>query len=246
MATTTIAADTIAPTRDTRLQPLRALGALRTLVRDPADTEQVFHIMDALRGRTMQRNLEKLRRMRPDLLRRRDDVIALLSDREALAALPDGSLGRVYLAFCEREGITPEGLVEASTAAGRREADGTLSWFERRGRDTHDLWHVITGYGTQPLGEVCVVAFSFAQSGHLGFAAIALAGTLKHARHIGLHRSFAPTLEAVRNGRRAAWFYGQDWAALLAEPLDEVRELLGVRRPEAYEASVAHLEVIAA
>ena len=36
--------------RSHRLQPLRAWRELRALVRNPEDTERVFHIMEALRG----------------------------------------------------------------------------------------------------------------------------------------------------------------------------------------------------
>lgn len=228
---------------DHRLHPLRALAALRRLIRDPEDTEQVFHIMQALAGRTLLRNLARLRRLRPDLLARREEIIDLLADRDWLASLPEGSLGRAYLAFCTREGITPEGLVQASAAAGRRETDSEVSWMQRRGRDTHDLWHVVTGYGTHPVGEVCVVAFSFAQIGHLGFGVIALAGTLKHARLAGFGAAFAPTLEAIRNGRRTAWLPAQDWADLLPRPLNEVRAELGVRTPTAYQAAISRIEL---
>ena len=38
------------------------------------------------------------------LLAERPDLIAVLRDREALAALPEGSFGRTYLAFMERGG----------------------------------------------------------------------------------------------------------------------------------------------
>ena len=210
------------------LQPLRALAALRELIRNPEGTEQVFHIMQALCGGTIHRNLDRLRRLRPDLVARRQEMLPALCDREALAALPDGSLGRTYLAFCQRAGITPESLVAAGAAAGRREDESLESWFERRGRDTHDLWHVVTGYSTEPLGEVCVVAFSFAQTRHLGFGLIALAGAFKLAQVVGWRRSLGLTLSAMRLGRRANWLPGQDWAALLARPLSEVRQRLNI------------------
>jgi hypothetical protein len=37
----------------------------------------------------------------------------------------------------------------------------------------HDLFHIVTGYGRDPLGEACLTAFSFAQTGLKGFALIA-------------------------------------------------------------------------
>ncbi|MEQ8483019.1 MAG: Coq4 family protein [Pseudomonadales bacterium] len=220
-----------------RLQPLRALREMQALIRDPEDTERVFHIMQALRGGTIRRNLARLARLNPTLLARREEIITRLSDRDALARLPARSLGRAYLAFCEREGISPEGLVEASVAAGRRDDDSAQSWLERRGRDTHDLWHAVTGYGTHPTGEVCVVAFSFGQIGHLGFGLIALAGAARCARGLGWRRSFGAAFRAWRDGRRAAWLPAQDWAELLPRPLDEVRTLLRIRQAEGVGAA---------
>ena len=41
--------------------------------------------------------------------------------------------------------------------------------------------------------------------------------------------------QAWRDGRRAAWLPGQDYEALLAEPLDQARRRLRIPRPEIYE-----------
>ena len=62
----------------------------------------MFEILDALRGRSSERGFRKLNRLRPDLVAEQPEMLALLSDRTALAELPAGSLGREYLAFCER------------------------------------------------------------------------------------------------------------------------------------------------
>ena len=60
---------------------------------------------------------------------------------------------------------------------GEIDAKHPLAWYGRRMRDVHDVWHVLTGYGTDGLGEACVVAFSYSQTKSLGFALIAHAGT---------------------------------------------------------------------
>ena len=227
--------------RTARLQPIRALRAVRRLLKNPEETEHVFEILDALRGRSSERGFRKLNRLRPDLVAEQPEMLALLSDRTALAELPAGSLGREYLAFCEREGITADGLVEASDAIRTRRGGGDVEWFERRGRDSHDLWHVVTGYATNTLGEVCVVTFTAAQTGNLGLAVIAFFSTLRHAREIGLRNSFGPTLEAFLSGRRAAWLPGMDWRTFVAMPLNEVRTRLAIPQPRSYGASLEQL-----
>ena len=74
-----------------------------------------------------------------------------------------------------------------------------------RVRDMHDLWHVITGYGRDGLGEGCLVAFSYAQTRSLGFAAIAL---LAAQQFNGLtnEKILRAIWQAYRNGKRPSGY----------------------------------------
>ncbi len=78
------------------MQWRRARTALRTLVRDPERTEQVFELIQALAGRSGERVYQRFcadpegRR----LLGERPLLLAALSDGERLAALPEASFGR--------------------------------------------------------------------------------------------------------------------------------------------------------
>jgi hypothetical protein len=45
------------------------------------------------------------------LLEERPSLIAALSDREALARMPDATLGRAYLDYLARNGFAPDGLL---------------------------------------------------------------------------------------------------------------------------------------
>jgi ubiquinone biosynthesis protein COQ4 len=99
-------------------------------------------------------------------------------------------------------------------------------------RDTHDLFHTVTGYKGDLLGEAGVLAFTFAQTGHPGIGFLA---------GIGLVVSPEPRVRRMilggfRRGRRARWLPATDWAALLPRPLDEVRRELGVVPVDDYEA----------
>jgi hypothetical protein len=101
----------------------KARRALQALLRNPDDTAKVFEILEALRGGAPERTLRRFRRTPTgrELLRRRDSLRRVLGDREYLSGLPAGSLGRAYLAFMDREGISADGLAEASRAGhGRR------------------------------------------------------------------------------------------------------------------------------
>jgi len=228
-----------------RRQPLVALRALRRLLADPQRTDEVFVITRALVGDSIERGHARFAGTVTGraVLAAKRELLTRLVDRKALAALPEGCLGRAYLRFVEASGIAAEGLVEASS-----ETDGAYGYltedqgrYARRVRDMHDLWHVVTGYSTQPFGEVCVVAFSYRQTGNLGLGVIALIGALKIARERGGLAVFKAAFEAWQHGGQAAWLPGQDWEALLAQPLEQVRGLLGIRAPTRFQAITDHI-----
>ena len=221
--------------RTTSMQPLRALRAVTRLVRNPEDTEQVFHVIAALSGNTLHRIATRFRLTATGarVLRERRSLLARLADRAWLESLPEGTLGRAYLAFCARAGISPEGLVEASQAAPPlAAADEDERLINHRLRDMHDLWHVVLGYETDVLGEVGVLGFTFAQTLNPAFGLVLLATLVKEH---GEARLFPLMHEAFRRGLRAEWLPAQDWEALLALPLAQVRRELRVGDLPAYE-----------
>src|SRR5262249_48022013 len=111
------------------------------------------------------------------------------------------------------------------------------AWYARRTRDVHDIWHILTGYrANDPMGEACLTAFSFAQTGGLGWAMIAAGAALRALGTPSRGRVFAAIWEGYRNGRRAAWLPGEDYETLLAEPLGAARTRLRIPEPTAYLA----------
>ncbi|NLY94492.1 MAG: hypothetical protein GXY23_10755 [Myxococcales bacterium] len=213
--------------------PSGILPGLKGIIFDPHETSHVFTLFSSLIGpleyRAMGHFVESPRGK--DLLARRPNLVAVLSDRARLAALPDGSLGRAYLEFVTRENISADGLVEASVKGtrllkGKGEADFIAGYL----RDVHDVWHVVTGYHGDVVGELALLAFSFAQLGNLGVGLL-----------VGISAALGPVLptpidrdgrraivEGYRRGRRAKWFPTVDWIPLLERPLVEVRRELGV------------------
>jgi ubiquinone biosynthesis protein COQ4 len=220
-----------------RLRPLDAWKAIRALLRDPDDTRQVFTIVDALSGNTGARIFRRFQTSPsgPRILEERRDLLQTLCRRDALAALPPGSLGRSYLDFVTREQITPDGLVAASQEA-RQQVEALSEDYRRtmeRLRDMHDLWHVVAGYGRDLVGEASLLAFTFAQTWNPGVGFIAAVAYLRLGDAPG---GRALLREAFQRGRRAAWLPGEDWEALLARPLDEVRSRLRLGTPPRYTA----------
>lgn len=218
-----------------RLQPLVAYRALKQLIADPEDTAKVFVILRALTGDAIQRGY---RRFRNTAVGKRvaveeSTLLDQLRDREALGALPMGSLGRAYLHFVESEQLSADGLVEASEHDQQFLDPGEKKYAERL-RDMHDLWHVVTQYGRDSFGEVCLLAFTYAQTRNRGIGVIALVGGFKTAKELG-RGVWRALLRGHRDGRRAAWLPAADWERLLTLPIDEVRRELNIPAPIPYQ-----------
>lgn len=216
-----------------------AFRAVNALLADPSDTVQVFRVMAALNAGTSARNYRRLLAT-PEggrVAYARIELIEKLTDKAWLAQFAPGTVGAAYRAFLERTGFSADGLADVSAQVhSERAVEHPYAWFGRRERDIHDIWHVLTGYAAEdPLGELCLVAFSYAQTRGLGWGFIALVGALKGLREphgIAVARA---VWEGYRHGRKARWLHNEDIGALFAEPLDAARARLNIARPVRYE-----------
>ena len=225
-----------------RLRPIAALRAVRKLMRNGEDTQQVFLLIEGLRGKTTLRQFARFRQTEIGraVLGENRRLLDRLSDRASLAALPAGTLGRGYYDFMAAEDLSAEGLVEMSKIT-RPPASDDVTLFRERGREMHDLLHVVTGYGRDPLGEACLVAFSFAQTGLKGFAVIAIYAARKIARSRPDQPVRRAVVEGYRHGRSAGWLPGADWEALLDQPVEAIRARFAVKPPTYYRTIMAAL-----
>ena len=219
-----------------RMAPAVAWAAFRKVLADPDDTPRVFELIRAMAGPSLRRGLARLRDTPYGrwALNERPQLLRALRDRDALAALPAGSLGRAYFDFVYGEQLSADELVAASeTDAGDGIADPELRWYRERLRDQHDLWHTLTQYGRDPFGEACLLAFTYAQGRNRGVGLLVLGGGWRLARAMG-PRALAALWQGFQAGRHASWLPGQDWERLLKLPVAEVRRLLAVRPPTIY------------
>jgi ubiquinone biosynthesis protein COQ4 len=230
--------DNVVRTLAAGVRPVKAMRALWRFLLDKEDTASVIRVFRAADGARPERNFERFcaTELGRRILAERRSLARVLCDRDRLRTLPDGSLGRAYLAFVEREGISVEGLTSASDAAmaGRRRLERARVQFRDRLRDMHDLWHVVTGYGRDAPGEICLLAFAFAQTGQRGFGLVAAAWALKEQVLAWRMPVLACAIEGAELGARARWLPAEDWEAMLAAPLDDVRAALGVGVPRMY------------
>jgi ubiquinone biosynthesis protein COQ4 len=223
------------PAQPTRWR--RALSEFRALIANPADTDRAIHFVYALGMREFERNFQRFAASQSGhaLLAERPSLLAALSDCDSLARLPDGSLGRAYLVYLETNGFAPDGLLKVQDrvqAHWEREEslpplDPMRSWFRDRTLLAHDLFHVLTEYGTDELGEATLLAFSLAQFGGRGQALLTLGAALEIWRTLGW-AWLLYDFRAWRRGRRSAWLVALPWEELLPLRLKTVRRLAGV------------------
>lgn len=220
-----------------KYRPLAALRHFRELLKDKENTAEVFKIYDALPSKQFMPRVRDLTlSQKGEALRAKEPFLpSLLDDHDALRAMPAGSVAHAYCDFMESEGLTAAGLVEESEKAGRPTYDDLVQWFGFRQRDTHDLMHVLTGYGRDALGEQCVLLFTHGQSPSQGHLLLGYAGSL-HIKK--LVKSAAPVLkatrEAHRTGKACPPLVEMSIGELLAKPLDQARAELNIPTPRWY------------
>ena len=107
-------------------------------------------------------------------------------------------------------------------------------FFNTRKRDMHDLWHVTAGYGRDALGELSLLAFTYAQEQNRGIGAIALYGYWKVGKELPDFNLRKVIYEGYNNGKKATLWSCEDWESLIKLPLDQVREKLNSKKPELY------------
>ncbi|AWW74641.1 hypothetical protein CD351_09425 [Erythrobacter sp. KY5] len=216
----------------------RAIKNFRLLMKDKEDTSLVFKIYESLPSKqfmprvknlTLSQHGQYLRETEPNLPE-------ILDNHAELRKTPKGSLAHAYCDFMETEGLTAAGLVAEADKLGRPKYDDLVQWFGDRSRDTHDLFHVLTGYGRDALGEQCVLLFTHGQSPTQGHLLIGYAGAANIKKMVW--GSNAPVMGAVRQakatGRGAARLIEQPIRELLKQPVDGVRSALNIPEPTQY------------
>ena len=198
--------------KKTPIQWRKAISAMRRLIANPEATEEVFVIIESLAGNALEKGFQRFRATATgqQILAEKRSLLDSLRDREMLAEQPQHSLAAHYLNFVIKEDISADGLVEPSEdMRSTRNLDADLLLFANRQRDMHDLWHTLTNYGRDELGEVCLLAFTCAQSPNRGIAFITLVGVYQMIKRYGWDVP-GTVLSAYRDGKKAQWLPAQD------------------------------------
>ena len=146
-------------------------------------------------------------------------------DLEHLASLPEGTLGRAFEAYMTGNGLDPALLRESAFIEAHKKRGAEVGYLAERGFQLHDMFHVLTGYDTTPLGEVRVVSFTVAQSPAPYPALIIASRPLQAALY--KPQLLPPIMDAIAEGwvrgRKASPLIAVHWEDFWERPLAELR-----------------------
>jgi ubiquinone biosynthesis protein COQ4 len=232
LAADSMSFDALPPGRTRPVQWRRLFRHLRIL--NESDPQKVldaaYSVGDALGGASEER---LLRRFLADAAGRRivdagTSLAATLADRPGLGQMPDGSLGRAFLRFSERHDLKPLALIESQHEMSRdyHALDPVRQFVRDRSTVMHDLWHVLAGYDATTAGESALMCFSLPQRVNDRALPIFVAMSVLTGK-----LAAGNAREAIRRGARARFLSLEPFEEMLALPLEEVRERLGISAP---------------
>jgi len=201
----------------------QALGALNILVRDHGRLDQVLVFAQAVNAKAIARAANQFGST-PEgaaLFREMPRIDREHVDFDALRKLPDGTLGREYTRFLDANNIGPEPFEKLPPDV----EDQRAAFIMLRMRQTHDLWHVLTGYEPDVRGEVLLQCFTYAQVGAPSAFLLSFFGSLRWRKLTGKHH-IQNLRTAYRRGKRAMPLAMFRWENEWATPVSELRARL--------------------
>nr|OQO21137.1 Ubiquinone biosynthesis protein coq4, mitochondrial [Rachicladosporium sp. CCFEE 5018] len=159
------------------------------------------------------------------ILRDKPRITSQTMSLEKLRLLPEGTVGRGYAAWLDREGVTPD-----TRDAVRYIDDPEEAYVMQRYRETHDFIHAITGLPVIIEGELAIKAFEFANTA-LPMTGLSLAAIvrLKKAERERFWKVYGPW--AMRNGLKSEECICVYWEEELETDAGVLRGRLGIEMP---------------
>ena len=204
---------------------LETLKGILTMARNPESTESVFDIEDGLRD-------TEATRLAVEHVRKDPQMAAMIDERylreeehdlDVLIKLPAGTLGNAFAHHLVDKGFDPDYFR-------KREVRDDVDYILMRLRQTHDIWHVITGFDTDPIGELGVKAVEVAQTRRPMAAVVASGGLLRFLLHEpeDLGKVLAAISAGYQMGIQSKLLLAQRWEQHWERPLAEWRNMLNL------------------
>jgi ubiquinone biosynthesis protein COQ4 len=209
---------------------LRAANNLRLLAaigRSGGELSSVADLVDSFLGSSQMAACVERFRAHPEGERMLEERYPPLQpDIDALIQLPEGTLGRRYGQLIRSLGYDPDFFRPRDTSTEER-------WLTQRIATTHDLHHVISGFGTEAAGENGVLAITAVQIGFPAYVLLTTAGQLASFRF--QPDRFPQLSQAVAQGgaiaRQSRCLAAVRWEEGWDKPVRQWRQDLGIDEP---------------
>lgn len=206
-----------------RKEFITGLQGFMAFVQNPGNTESVFDIAEAL-GQT-ESTIASVAYLKsiPEVAQIIEErYIAPTPDLQYLLTLPPDSLGYIYSSRMTAANFDPEFYRKVVI-------QDDFTYIALRVRQTHDIWHTVTGFGIDVLGEIGLQAFQLAQN-RSPLAVMLMAGailnTIRNAQDLNAMMQIID--RGYRMGLQAKPFLAQKWEEGWDKPLAEWRSHLNV------------------
>jgi ubiquinone biosynthesis protein Coq4 len=209
--------------RRLHLEYLKAFKAFVNFVKNPYELNFVFDLSEGL----IQTGIYKLS---SEYIKANPEVERLIKDRyltntpnlDELLQSPPGSLGYEYAAHIKAQNFDPEFYRPI-------EVKDDASYITLRHRQTHDIHHIVTGFGTDIIGEVGLQAFYFAQT-HSPVSIALIVGVILN--FLQFPEKLAEAIDSIyrgwKMGLQAQPYLAQKWEENWNKSLSEWKTELGI------------------
>ena len=159
------------------------------------------------------------------ILRERPRITSSTLNMAELRLLPSGTVGRTYVDWLDREGVSPDTRSQV-----RYIDDEECAYVMQRYRECHDFYHALTGLPVFVEGEIALKAFEFSNT-LLPMTGLSLAAIvrLKKAERERIFSTYLPW--ALRNGLSAKEIINVYWEHELHKDVNLLRKELSIEKP---------------
>jgi ubiquinone biosynthesis protein COQ4 len=218
---------------DTEVTPelLFGLQSFLAFIDDGTNTEAIFGIAAVLAKHEVTIASMTYLKSHPEIVQLfEEQYIAPTPNLETLIKLPEDSLGFAYVSHMQAANLSPEFFPKV-------EIQDDVSYLTLRMRQTHDIWHTVTGFGTDSVGEIQLLAFQLAQN-RSPFAVMLIAAITLNM--IKMNNDLNPLVNVIQHGYNLGYqakpFLAQKWEEAWEKPLSNWRAELNISLGESNRA----------
>ncbi|MEM8494176.1 MAG: Coq4 family protein [Planctomycetota bacterium] len=207
------------------------------LLRDPHDIQNIYKIEDGLLDTPSTCLAANFVRDQPGcaVMIEQRYLRNAPYDMDALRSLPDGTLGREFARHLDEYDFDPQYYRV-------NEVTDDATYILARIRETHDIWHVVTGFYPTPIGEIGIKAVELAQVRRPMAAVLCAGAVLRYM--LRTPQRFGDLLASISAGYQMGLhskpLFAEKWEQRWDQPVEDLRRAMNI--PELTDATSGKLD----